>query len=119
MTVCEFMHNKPDRVKRLNRRIIRLQKSAQRVMTSQPVRRFQNSIIGALSVAGLTQGTPKAQADAGMSEIKQQLIWKDQRNHCGIDLAPRFDSSGERCSKSGWRMGNSSGNCDGCLRPAE
>ena len=34
--------------------------------------------------------TPKAQADAGMGEIKRQIAYKGQWHHCDVFLAHRF-----------------------------
>ena len=42
--------------------------------------------------------TPKAQADAGMGEIKRQLIYKGQWHHCEVQLAHRFYPSSKTCS---------------------
>ena len=68
-------------------------------MTAQLVHKFQNLVIADLKVAGLMHGkTPKAQADAGMGEIKQQLIYKGQWRHCNVTLANRFYPSSKTCS---------------------
>ena len=72
-------------------------------MTSQLVNKFQNLVIENLNVKGLMQGyTPKAQADAGMGEIKRQIIYKGQWHHCDIFLAHRFYPSSKTCSFCGY-----------------
>ena len=42
--------------------------------------------------------TPKAQADASMGELKRQIIYKGQWQHCNISLAYRFYPSSKTCS---------------------
>jgi len=87
------------RINRLYRRINGLRHHAQHHMTSQLVSKYQNLVIEDLHVAGLMQGkTPTAQADAGMGEIKRQLLYKGQWHHCEITLAPRFYPSSKTCS---------------------
>ena len=67
-------------------------------MTSELVHKFQNLVIEDLNVAGMMTGrTPKAQADAGMGEIKRQLIYKGQWHHCQVFLANRFHPSSKTC----------------------
>ena len=46
--------------------------------------------------------TPKAQADAGMGEIKRQIIYKGQWHHCDVFLAHRFYPSSKTCSLCGF-----------------
>ena len=90
------------RIDRLYRRINGLRKEAQHHMTSELVRKYQHLVIEDLHVAGLMQGsTPKAQADAGMGEIKRQIIYKGQWHHCEITLADRFYPSSKTCSNCG------------------
>ena len=68
-------------------------------MTSQLVHKFQSIVIEDLNVPGLMRGkTPKAQADAGMGEIKRQLIYKGQWHRCEVQLAHRFYPSSKTCS---------------------
>ena len=87
------------KINRLNRRIGDLRRNAQHQMTAQLVHKFQNLIIEDLNVAGMMHGkTPKAQADAGMGEIKRQLIYKGQWHHCEVQLAHRFYPSSKTCS---------------------
>ena len=87
------------RINRLHRRIIHLRNNAQHLMTSQLVHKFQHLVIEDLNVAGMMQGpTPKAQADASMGEIKRQIIYKGQWQHCEVSLAHRFYPSSKTCS---------------------
>ena len=59
------------RIDRLYRRINGLRKEAQHRMTSELVHKYQHLVIEDINIVGLMQGkTPKAQADAGMGEIK-------------------------------------------------
>lgn len=91
------------KIDRLHRRINALRKNAQHLMTSEVVHKYQHLVIEDLHVNGLMQGnTPKAQADAGVGEIKRQLIYKGQWHHCGITLAPRFYPSSKTCSLCGY-----------------
>ena len=70
------------KIDRLNRRTVGL-RNAQHQMTAAVVHKFQNVVIEDLNIAGMMQGiTPKAQADAGMGEMKRQIIYKgDWRPH--------------------------------------
>ena len=87
------------RIDRYHRRIRGLRKSATHQMTSRLVHKFQHLVIEDLNVAGMMQGrTPKAQADAGMGEIKRQLLYKGQWRHCRVILADRFYPSSKTCS---------------------
>ena len=91
------------RIDRLHRRITNLRSNATHLMTSQLVHKFQNLVIEDLHVAGMMQGrTPKAQADANMGEIKRQLIYKGQWQHCEVYLANRFYPSSKTCSFCGY-----------------
>ena len=68
-------------------------------MTSHLVHKFQSIVIEDLNIAGMMQGkTPKAQADAGMGELKRQIIYKGQWHHCDVQLAHRFYPSSKTCS---------------------
>ena len=59
-----------------------LRHNAQHQMTSTVTRKFSELVIEDLNVAGLMRGnTPRAQADAGMGDIKRQLIYKGQWRH--------------------------------------
>ena len=90
------------RVDRLQQRIRGLRRNAQHQMTSELIHKFSSLVIEDLNVAGMMSGrTPKAQADAGMGEIKRQLIYKGQWHHCGITLAGRFYPSSKTCSTCG------------------
>ena len=87
------------RIDNLNRRIVGLRRNAQHQMTATLVHKFRNLVIEDLNVAGMMQGKiPKAQADAGMSEIKRQIIYKGQWHHCEVTLANRFYPSSKTCS---------------------
>ena len=90
------------KINRLNRRINGLRRNAQHQMTATLVHKFQNMVIEDLNVAGMMQGrTPKAQADAGMGELKRQITYKGQWNHCDVTLAHRFYPSSKTCSNCG------------------
>ena len=87
------------RIDRLNRRTTGLRRNTQHKLTSQLVNKYQNLVIEDLNVSGMMRGsTPKAQADAGIAEIKRQLLYKGQWNHCNIILAHRFYPSSKTCS---------------------
>ena len=91
------------RIDRLYRRINGLRHQATHRMTKQLVTKFQNLVIEDLHVAGMMKGrTPKAQADAGMGEIKRQLLYKGQWHKCEITLADRFYPSSKTCSNCGF-----------------
>ena len=63
------------------------------------VQKYQNIVIEDLNVAGMMQGrTPKAQADAGMGEVKRQISYKGDWRHTNVSLAHRFYPSSETCS---------------------
>ena len=86
-------------IDRLHRRTVGLRRNAQHQMTSAIVHKFQNVVIKDLNVTGMMQGrTPKAQADAGMGEVKRQIIYKGQWRHCKVTLAHRFYPSSKTCS---------------------
>ena len=90
------------RIDRLYRRINGLRKNAHHQMTSELTRKFQHLVIEDLNVKGMMQGrTPKAQADAGMAEIKRQLLYKAHWKYCIITLAHRFFPSSKTCSNCG------------------
>ena len=64
-------------------------------MTSCLVGKFKNLVIEDLNVAGMMRGRAlKAQADAGMGEIKRQLLYK-------VVLAHRYYPSSKTCSVCG------------------
>ena len=76
---------------RLQRRIVGLRGNAQHQMTSCLIGKYQNLVIEDLNVAGMMRGgTSKAQADAGMGEIKRQLVYKGEWYHCKVVLAHRY-----------------------------
>ena len=87
---------------RLQRRIVGLRGNEQHQMTSCLVGKYQNLVVEDLNVKGMMKGwTPKAQADAGMGEIKRQLVYKGQWHHCRITIANRFYPSSKTCSACG------------------
>ena len=87
------------KINRLHRRTNGLRKNTQHQMTAAVVKKFQHLVIEDLNVAGMMQGlTPKAQADAGMGEVKRQIIYKGPWHHCKIQLAHRFYPSSKTCS---------------------
>lgn len=90
------------RIDRVQRRITGLRRNAQHQMTSALVNKFQSLVIEDLNVKGMMAGlTPKAQADAGMGEIKRQIIYKGQWHHCKVVLADRYYPSSKTCSACG------------------
>ena len=87
---------------RLQRRIVGLRGNAQHQMTSCLIGKYQNLVIEDLNVAGMMRGgTSKAQADAGMGEIKRQLVYKGEWYHCKVVLAHRYYPSSKTCSACG------------------
>ena len=71
------------KIDKCQRRIRGLRRhDAQHQMTSTVTKKFSDLVIEDLNVAGLMRGnTPRAQADAGMGDIKRQLIYKGQWRH--------------------------------------
>ena len=64
--------------------------------------KFQSLVIEDLNIKGMMSGlTPKAQADAGMGEIRRQLLYKGEWHHCDVVLADRFYPSSKTCSACG------------------
>ena len=71
-------------------------------MTSTVTRKFSELVIEDLHVAGLMRGnTPRAQADAGMGDIKRQLIYKGLWRHTRVTLASVWFPSSKTCSACG------------------
>ena len=71
-------------------------------MTAGLVGKFQSLVIEDLNVKGMMAGlTPKAQADAGMGEIRRQLVYKGQWRHCKVMMADRYYPSSKTCSVCG------------------
>ena len=71
-------------------------------MTSTVTRKFSELVIEDLNVAGLMRGnTPRAQADAGMGDIKRQLIYKGQWRHTEVILASMWFPSSKTCNVCG------------------
>ena len=79
------------KIDKCHRRIRGLRHNAQHQMTSTVTRKFSELVIEDLNVAGLMRGnTPRAQADAGMGDIKRQLIYKGRWRHTEVILAPMW-----------------------------
>ena len=90
------------KIDKCHRRIRGLRNNAQHQMTSTVTRKFSDLVIEDLNVAGLMRGnTPRAQADAGMGDIKRQLIYKGQWRHTEVILAPMWFPSSKTCSACG------------------
>ena len=90
------------RIDRLQRRTTGLRRNAQHQMTSTLVNKFQSLVIEDLNIKGMMSGmTPKAQADAGMGEVRRQLLYKGEWHHCKVVLADRFYPSSKTCSACG------------------
>ena len=90
------------KIDKCHRRIRGLRNNAQHQMTSTVTRKFSDLVIEDLNVAGLMRGnTPRAQADAGMGDIKRQLIYKGQWRHAEVILAPMWFPSSKTCSACG------------------
>ena len=87
------------RIDRCHRRIRSLRRNAVHQMTNTLTKKYQLLVIEDLNVSGLMRGhTPKAQADAGMSEIRRQLEYKAPWRHTDLVIAPRFFPSSKICS---------------------
>ena len=90
------------KIDRCQRRIRGLRHDAQHQMTSTVTRKFSELVIEDLNVAGLMRGnTPRAQADAGMGDIKRQLIYKGQWRHTEVILASLWFPSSKTCNVCG------------------
>ena len=90
------------KIDKCHRRIRGLRGNAQHQMTSTVTRKYSDLAIEDLHVAGLMRGrTPRAQADAGMGDIKRQLIYKGQWRHTQVILAPMWFPSSKTCSACG------------------
>ena len=90
------------KIDKCQRRIRGLRQNAQHQMTSTVTRKFSELVIEDLNVAGLMRGnTPRAQADAGMGDIKRQLIYKGRWRHTEVILAPMWFPSSKTCSACG------------------
>ena len=71
-------------------------------MTSTVTRKFSELVIEDLNVAGMMRGnTPRAQADAGMGDIKRQLVYKGLWRHTRVTLASVWFPSSKTCSACG------------------
>ena len=85
-----------------HRRIRGLRHDAQHQMTSTVTRKFSDLAIEDLNVAGLMRGnTPRAQADAGMGDIKRQLVYKGLWRHTRVTLASVWFPSSKTCNVCG------------------
>ena len=90
------------RIDRLQRLITGLRRNAQHQMTSTLVNKFKSLVIEDLNIKGMMAGlTPKAQADAGMGEVRRQLLYKGEWHHCDVVLADRYYPSSKTCSACG------------------
>ena len=91
------------KIDKCHRRIRGLRSNAQHQMTNTVTRKF--SELGQLricNVAGLMRGnTPRAQADAGMGDIKRQLVYKGLWRHTRVTLASVWFPSSKTCSACG------------------
>ena len=89
------------------RRIRGLRGDAQHQMTSRVTKKYRDLVIEDLNVAGMMRGrTPRAQADAGMGELKRQLIYKGEWRHTRVTLASVWFPSSKTCSACGAVNGN-------------
>ena len=71
-------------------------------MTNAVTRKFRELVIEDLNVSGMMRGkTPKAQADAGMGEVKRQLIYKSNWRYTQVTLAPVWYPSSKTCNVCG------------------
>ena len=87
------------KIDRRHRRIRGLRSNAQHQMTNTVTRKFRELVIEDLTVAGMMRGiTPRAQPDAGMGEVKWQLIYKSLWRHTAVTLAPVWYPSSKTCS---------------------
>ena len=82
------------KIDKCHRRIRGLRHDAQHQMTSTVTRKFSELVIEDLNVAGMMRGrTPRAQADAGMGDIKRQLILQGavaaHRGDPGLHVVPQ------------------------------
>ena len=90
------------KIDRCHRRIRGLRSNAQHQMTNAVTRKFRELVIEDLNVAGMMRGkTPRAQADAGMGEVKRQLIYKSLWRHTSVTLAPVWYPSSKTCNVCG------------------
>ena len=90
------------KIDRCHRRIRGLRHNAQHQMTSTVTRKFSDLVIEDLNVAGMMRGsTPRAQADAGMGDVKRQLVYKGLWRHTRVVLAPMWFPSSKTCSACG------------------
>ncbi len=90
------------KIDKCHRRIRGLRGNAQHQMTSTVTRKYSDLAIEDLHVAGLMRGrTPRAQADAGMGDIKRQLIYKGQWRHTEVILASMWFPSSKTCNVCG------------------
>ena len=86
------------KIDRCHRRIRGLRSNAQHQMTNTITRKFRELVIEDLNAAGMMRGkNPRAQADAGMGEVKRQLIYKGIWRHTAVTLAPVWYPSSKTC----------------------
>ena len=90
------------KIDRCYRRIRGLRSNAQHQMTNTVTRKFRELVIEDLNVTGMMRGkTPRAQADAGMGEVKRQLIYKSNWRYTQVTLAPVWYPSSKTCNACG------------------
>ena len=90
------------KIDKCHRRIRGLRHNAQHQMTSTVTRKFSDLVIEDLNVAGLMRGnTPRAQADAGMGDVKRQMVYKGLWRHTRVVLAPMWFPSSKTCNACG------------------
>ena len=76
-----------------------IRKNAVHQMTNTLTRKYQLLVVEDLNVRGMMKGLiPKAQADAGMGEIRRQLDYKCPWRYTDLVIAPRFFPSSKICS---------------------
>ena len=108
------------RIDRCHRRIRGIRHNAIHQMTNTLTRKYNVLVIEDLNIAGMMAGpTPKAQADAGMGEIRRQLEYKGPWRQVQLILAHRQYPSSKLCSSCSVITRNSSGKDTGPARPAE
>ena len=79
-----------------------MRRNAHHQMTSKLVNKYRTLVIEDLNVRGMMAGlTAKAQADAGMGEIRRQLMYKGRWHHCEVVVADRYYPSSKTCSACG------------------
>ena len=87
------------RIDRCHRRIRGIRHNAIHQMTNTLTQKYKVLVIEGLNIAGMMAGPiPKAQADAGMGEIRRQLEYKGPWRQVHLILAHRQYPSSKLCS---------------------